>query len=75
MDCRSNAPWRKQCKLRRLKNLNSKPCPINFFTSFRKTVRIPTDSCENSTAGFQLVPKYRSKVKLISNISDGDEDF
>ena len=44
----------------------------HFFTSFSKPAGIPTDSCEKVYYywdGFQLVPKYQSKVKLISNIS------
>ena len=44
----------------------------HFFTSFSKPAGIPSNSCENSSSaemGFQLVPKYQRKVKLISNIS------
>ena len=39
----------------------------SFFTSFNKPAGMPTDSFENvfyNWDGFQLVPKYQSKVKL-----------
>ena len=45
---------------------------LHFFTSFNKPAGMPTDSFEKvfyNWDGFQLVPKYQSKVKLISNIS------
>ena len=45
---------------------------LHFFTSFNKPAGMPTDSFEKvfyNWDGFQLVPKYHSKVKVISNIS------
>ena len=44
----------------------------HFSTSFSKPTGIPTESYGKVYYywdGFQLVPKYQSKVKLISNIS------